>query len=260
MTTSFLYIDILGFRELTLNESEKIPMIFSTIDKLKVHKHFAFKTIMFSDTILVFNEDKNRSSDYYYTYLIEFTQQLFYNLSAINIYFRGIITTGNFYYEKLKNIESYYGQALIDCYDNEKGIKAIGLFVNDTTLNDVLIFDKSKFDNKFWFIFLCQSLSNLYKDTSGILPIDLNLLTDADAYYRIDEDLRFLREIEFLKKNHPIESVREKYENTYTQYKLFMPKFFDLFEKDGFLPSTLNENYIGSINSFELLSEKEIKT
>lgn len=256
MTTSFLYIDILGFRELTLNKSEKIPLIFSTIDKLKVHKHFAFKAVMFSDTILIFNEDFGRSSDYYYTYLIEFTQQLFYDLSAINIYFRGIITTGDFCYNKLKNIESYYGQALIDCYDDEKGIIAIGLFVESANSKNIIVFDKAKYDDKFFFIILCQSLSNLYNHTSGILPIDLDILMESDDYHRIDEDLRFLREIEYLKNNHNSESVRKKYENTYVQYKLYMPEFFLQFEEKGFLPSTLNENYFGSINPFELLSEK----
>lgn len=257
MNTSFLYIDILGFRELTESKSEKIPLIFSTINKLKVHRHFAFKTIMFSDTILVFNQDTSRTQDYYFTYLVEFTQELFYNLGSLNIFFRAIITSGEFKYEKLKNIESYYGKALIECYDAEKNIKAIGLFVKKEFSDNIITFDTSAFSENYLFIHLCQSLTRLYRDTNGILPIDINILAETDDYFRIDEDLRFLREIEFLKKHHKIESVRNKYEITYNQYKKYLPNFFISFEEQGFLPTTINENYHGHINPFELLSEEE---
>lgn len=50
-----LYIDILGFTEMAIKEPRKVERIFATIDSLNVHQHGAFKTIVFSDTILVYN-------------------------------------------------------------------------------------------------------------------------------------------------------------------------------------------------------------
>ena len=53
----FLYIDICGFSKMTKNCPEKIEKIFKILDTIKAHNHSGFRTIVFSDTILVFNED-----------------------------------------------------------------------------------------------------------------------------------------------------------------------------------------------------------
>jgi len=107
--------------------------------------------------------------------------------------------------------------------------------------------------------FLCQSILNLYRDTEGKLPINnLNIFTETDTYFRIDEDLRFLREINYIKENFPVEKVRKKYEKVYEIYKTRLPLFFEAFEKQGFLPFTLSEYYPGGINPFILLAETEI--
>ena len=98
---SFLYIDILGFSKMTNNSPNKIEQVFQILDSIKVHRHFAFKTIVFSDTILVFNEDDSRSDDYYVTYLCEFVQDLFYRTIYLNVFFRAVITKGEFKYQKL---------------------------------------------------------------------------------------------------------------------------------------------------------------
>lgn len=47
-----LYIDILGFREMTLSEPRKVARVYAILDKLNVHQHPNFETIVFSDTIL----------------------------------------------------------------------------------------------------------------------------------------------------------------------------------------------------------------
>jgi len=52
-----LYIDILGFTDMTNNEPRKVARVYSILDELNVHKHNSFKTIVFSDTILVYNPD-----------------------------------------------------------------------------------------------------------------------------------------------------------------------------------------------------------
>ena len=77
---------------------------------------------------------------------------------------------------------------------------------------------------------------------------------------RIDEDLAFFREIVFIKEKHPCEKIREKYQTVYDWYKEKTPKFFEVFEKQGFLPFILNPSYCGSINPFETIAEQELTT
>ena len=52
-----LYIDILGFTEMVAKDPRKVARVYSILDTLKVHKHNSFTTIVFSDTILVYNND-----------------------------------------------------------------------------------------------------------------------------------------------------------------------------------------------------------
>lgn len=259
MERTFLYIDILGFRNLVKNNSSKIEQIFEIINGLKVHKDCAFQTIVFSDTILVFNKNEDHQCHYYVTYLIEYAQQLFYRLSQINIYFKGIITTGDFNFTQLKNIDAYYGLALIETYKDESLLEGFGLFINKKLDKEVVVFDKIDFNEKYDFILLCQSFVNLYKHTNGVLPINnTSILSETDTYFRIDEDLRFFREIEYLKNNHPEQKIKNKYEKVYNLYKSATPLFFKEFESDGFLPSTLDSDYVCSLNPFEILAESEL--
>lgn len=258
MKKIFLYIDILGFEKLVRNKSSKVDKIFKIIDELNVHRHFALKTIVFSDTILVFNKSEDHQNHYYVTYLIEYVQELFYKLSNLNIYFKGLITLGEFNFSKLNNIDAYYGLALIDTYKDESKLEGFGLYVDKKITNDIVVFDKIKFDEKYDFVLLCQSLILLYEHTNGKLPIDTEILFETDTFYRIDEDLRFLREIEYLKNEHPVKKIKDKYQKVYEIYKSATPEFFKKFEKEGFLPFTLNPDYPGNINPFEILAEIEL--
>lgn len=260
MERGFLYIDILGFSQMVREHSAKIPQVFEIIDELSVHSHYAFRAIVFSDTIIVYNEDDEMPSHYYVTYLIEFAQQLFYRLLSIGVYFRGLITNGEFELHKLANIHAYWGNALIDAYNDEKNLKGFGLFVKKDLSNEILIFEKMSVGNKYDFVFLCQSYMDLYKRVHGELPVDLDLLTETDEFDRIDEDLWFFREIAFIKEHHPCGSVKEKYQTVYNWYKEKTPKFFKVFEEQGFFPFILNPGYYGSINPFVVIAEQELTT
>lgn len=68
-------------------------------------------------------------------------------------------------------------------------------------------------------ILLCNSFVKLNKKTKGVLPIDLNLLTDTDDYHRIEKDLRFFREIAYIKEHTQNPKIKRKYENVYDRYK-----------------------------------------
>lgn len=258
MNRTFLYIDILGFEHFVRENPDKVDQIFAIFDTLKVHKHFALQTVVFSDTILVFNIDENLSTDYYCTYLVEYSQELFYRLSAINVYFKGILTYGEFNFSKMTNIKAYYGVALIDAYKDESTLEGFGLYVDKRLSSEIIVFDKVPFTEKYEFILLCQSLKNLYSTTEGVLPVDINLLSETDTFHRIDEDLRFFREIEYLKQNHTNGKIRAKYQKVYDIYKADLPLFFRTFEDEGFLPFTINSDYKGSINPFDILAEQEL--
>ncbi len=258
MNKAFLYIDILGFENLVRTNPNKVDQVFKIFDSLKLHNHYALQTIVFSDTILVFNKDESLTTDYYCTYLVEYSQELFYRLSAINVYFKGILTFGEFHFSQMKNIQAYYGLALIDTYNDEATLEGFGLYVDRRLSNEIIVFDKVPFTEKYDFVLLCQSLKNLYTTTEGVLPIDINLLSETDSFYRIDEDLRFFREIDYLKQNHPVEKIRAKYQIVYNIYKTDLPLFFTTFEEQGFLPFAINPNYAGNINPFEILAEQEL--
>ena len=237
----------------------KIPQIFDIINGLSVHDHSAFQVIVFSDTILVFNKDREMQNHYFVTYLIEFAQQLFYRLLTIGVYYKGIITYGEFNYSELNNIQAYWGHALIETYTDEKELEGLGLFVRKDISKDILILEKESINSKYDFVFLCQSYMNLYRNVNGLLPIDLDILTETDEFYRIDEDLHFFREIEYLKEKHPCEKVRRKYEMVYNWYKTRTHEFFDIFEKQGFFPMVINPGYSGSMDPFIIIAENELK-
>jgi hypothetical protein len=49
-----LYIDMLGFSDL-VRKRGAVKKLYEIINTLNVHRHDAFKTIAFSDTLLVYN-------------------------------------------------------------------------------------------------------------------------------------------------------------------------------------------------------------
>ncbi|TDG36257.1 hypothetical protein EZJ43_09650 [Pedobacter changchengzhani] len=163
----------------------------------------------------------------------------------------------------MSNIQAYYGLALIDAYKDESNreegaLEGFGLYVDKRLSNEIIVFDKIPFTEKYEFILLCQSIKNLYKTTEGNLPIDINLLSETDTFHRIDEDVRFFREIQYIKRNHPVKKIRAKYQKVYDTYKKELPLFFTTFEEHGFLPFAINSDYAGSIDPFYILAEKEL--
>ena len=219
MKKAFLYIDILGFESMVGSKSYKIEKIFKIFDGLNVFKHPALEVVIFSDTILVFNKNDDWPTHYYVTYLIEYAQELFYKLNWYNIFFKGIITHGEFNFSTLNNFQAYYGEALIETYNDEKTLDGFGLYINKELESAIVIFDKVEYNEKYLFIFLCQSFVNLSEDSNGELPIEIEMLSETDTYFRIDEDLRFFREIQFLRDKFPIEKIKLKYDRVYNTYK-----------------------------------------
>lgn len=260
MNRPFLYIDILAFGAMVSEKSPKIDNIFKIFDRLKVFNHSYLQTIVFSDTILVFpkvEEISTRPNHYFVTYLIEYAQQLFYGLSQINVYFKGIITYGDFHFKQMNNFQAYHGEALVETYNDESLLEGFGLYIKRELNNDVVVFKTVPFSEKYDYILLCQSLVNLSRDNEK-LPVDLNIFSKTDTYHRIEEDLRFFRELLYIKVNHPSERIRAKYQKVYDIYKTSIGPIFTQLENDEFVPFTLNEYFSPSINHIEILAEKEL--
>ena len=101
------------------SNTSKVERIYAILDSLNVHRHNAFKTIVFSDTILVYNPELARTEDdksYLVWYLIEFAEDLHHRLTGQDVFFRAILTAGRFTHYHLENIESFFGEALIDAH------------------------------------------------------------------------------------------------------------------------------------------------
>lgn len=261
MNRPFLYIDILAFGAMVKEKSPKIDYIFKVFDSLNVFHHPFLQTVIFSDTILVFPKDEEisqRSNDYFITYLIEYGQQLFYRLSPKNIYFKGIITYGDFNFKQMSNFQAYHGDALVETYKDESNLEGFGLYINQELKEDVVIFKTVPFDDKYEYVLLCQSFVNLSRDIDK-LPVDLNIFQATDTYFRIEEDLRFFREIHYIKDHHPIEKVRNKYQKVFDIYKTNISPLFAQLEADGFVPFTLNQEFIPTVNHIDILAEEELR-
>ena len=118
-----LYIDILNFSNLVLRKGQ-VEALYYIINRLHVHRHDVFNTIIFSDTILVYNKLHPRSLEevhYIVMYLCEFAQDLFYRLIGRDIHFRDYITCGDFAHYHTANIKDvFYGDGPGRCLQGRK--------------------------------------------------------------------------------------------------------------------------------------------
>lgn len=234
---AFLYIDILGFTDLVNNNSEKIQEIFSIIDGLDVHDKDNLKVVVFSDTILVFTMRESLKINYFVRDMVTYTQELFYKLSSIGVFFKAVLTFGEFSFTKMKNIHAYHGKALVETYFDTNSLEGFGLYISNDMASWILGFDSIKLSEKYSFVLLCHSIINLYKETKGILPISSKLLDKPDEYCdycTLDNDIKFLKTISEIRNSFPVEKVRKKYGFVFNVYKSQLTSFFYQFERHGF--------------------------
>jgi hypothetical protein len=157
----FLYIDILGFKEL-IDTGFDIRRIYERIDRLNAQTDNDFRCIVFSDTILVYaSKAWEGAPSQGVMWLIEFAQELFYFLIALDVHMRAYITYGEFAHYELAHFEAYYGKALVLCYEREKTIKCTGVFIDDeiAALSD--IFALTRFDKHSHYVHVMQTLDDV---------------------------------------------------------------------------------------------------
>jgi len=232
-----LYIDILGFSDLVEKGEKRIDDLYEVIASLNVHRHHAFKTIIFSDTILVYNLDGGEfQEDKYYLvmFLCEFAQDLQYRLTERGVFFRAVIVRGSFKHYELNSVPCFFGKALIDAYRSEKKIKAIGLFIEKSIEKDSDIFKVRSYNDNFSFVFITQSLHQIEYVYDGQFPIEASVIEQTDLIWYLTPEILYLKNLFYLNRFHPDERVREKYFSTWALFKSHYPKTIQHLENTHF--------------------------
>jgi hypothetical protein len=196
---------------------------------LLVHRHHAFTTIVFSDTILVYNTADPRTDhddEYLVMYACEFAQDLLYRTIGTGVHFRAVLLRGEFEHSLLTNIQSFYGQALLEAYRLEKAIESTGLFIHESCSDRNTIFPVVPFSEELSFVYLNQSLETLQTYTGGRLPMpDGHLLEELDIHWRLAFDVRMLADFHRNMRMHPDPRVCVKF---HTSWDLFMRRYPEL--------------------------------
>ncbi|MFG0548914.1 hypothetical protein [Pseudomonas sp. yb_9] len=260
MTDRFLlYIDILGFSEMTRKDPRKVARVYAILNQLNSHHNDSFKTIVFSDTVLVYNvkpAEGDPDREDYVWYLTEFAEHLHHMLTGQDIYFRAALVAGDFFHYRLDNVECFFGGALIDAYNAEKDIPSLGLFMDATCVRYNRFFRLASFNDKFSFVYLNRHLEYLNQRCNGQYPAILGLLEDSPAPF-LPWQVRFLQDIHFQMRNHPSPHVRTKFLTAWDfHYKRYPEMLQTLLQHDFSLNALA---YPGAWNAEASALEKHIK-
>lgn len=247
-----LYIDFLGFSEMVKHKPSKVRELFNIINQLNVHYHDAFKTIVFSDTILVYNIDYAISSsdeDYYVMFLIEFVEDLFYRIANKNFFFRAFIVKGEFEFTELKNFQQYFGKALLKAYNSEKNFPYIGLFIDEKSNKNNKVFTTKKITKDYSYVFINQSLDNYCQDFNEF-PIDKYIAEEDCLIENISADILYLKSLFLLSQSTVDNKILEKTRNTLEIYKQQFPEFYNECLQHNFdiklLGNYVNKNHVNN--------------
>jgi len=235
-----LYIDILGFSQMIEGDPRKVALVFSILDDLNVHQHNAFKTIAFSDTILVYNPrlaTSNSSRSYYVWYLIEFAEDLQHRLTGHDVYFRAVLTEGDFSHYPLKNIECFFGEALNRAHSKEKKIPSIGLFLDHRYSRFNRYFDLVQFDDEYDFVYLTRSLGYLQQYTGGRYPFRDRAIEDQAPH--VPWQVRFLQDVHSNMRNNPSPEIRTKHLTAWDLYARHFPELTRILSDNKFSLASL---------------------
>jgi hypothetical protein len=224
-----LYIDILGFSEMTRKEPRKVARLYSILDSLNAHKHDSFKTIVFSDTILAYNHaiaENDEHRRYLVWYLTEFAEDLHRRLTGQDVYFRAILTSGDFSHYRLKNIECFYGGALIAAYLAEKNIPSLGLFMDKSCIPYNRFFRLAPYDATLSFVYLNRAIENFSHSLGNdpALPIPAAGLDMWSFAPELPWDVRFMKDIYRNMRSHSNPQVRTKFLTAWDFYEQLYPR------------------------------------
>lgn len=237
-----LYIDILGFADLVQSNPPRVRELYNILDALNVHRHPGFRTTVFSDTILVYSDFEPRNDhdhEYAVMFSCEFAQDLMHRLAGRDVFFRAILEYGDFSHHTHKNIQSFFGKALVNAFQREKQLQAVGLFATQACIGRNRVFPSEPFTDDLHYVFLHQSLQRLQRNTGGVLPSSALLVENTDEYHDILWDLSFLASVFENMRQHPDHRVRGKHLATYDLYRRKYPALLAAFEESKFQPECI---------------------
>ncbi|PTQ78759.1 hypothetical protein C8R26_10174 [Nitrosomonas oligotropha] len=235
-----LYIDILGFAEMTKREPRKVARIYSILDRLNVHSHNSFRTIVFSDTVLVYNPElatTDKERQHLVWYLTEFAEDLHHRFTGQDVYFRAILTSGSFAHYHLDNVECFFGEALVNAYLSEKSIPSLGLFIDSYCEKFNRFFRLAKFNEDYSFVYLNRSLETLEEYTGGKYPITDFGITDQAPH--TPWQVRFLQDVYQNMRQHKSPMVRTKFLTAWDFYAKRYPSLTQVLVENNFALSSL---------------------
>jgi len=236
-----LYIDILGFSELVESEL-RTKELYSIIDSLNVHNHGYFQTIVFSDTIVVYNKEPvkdKETAEYVVWYATEFAEDLHFRLIGKNIYFRAMLTYGEFEHYHLSNIECYFGSSLVNAYNSEKNIPATGLFIDSKCQKLLRFFSSEIFNDKWHFVYLERTFDGLEKMMYGNFPIRRDIFLEGESVPFLISALEFIKGIYINMRNNASPNIRAKFLSTWDFYHRRYPVILDALITSNFSPEPL---------------------
>lgn len=230
------------------SNSGLIDELYGIIDSLNVHKHDAFRTLVFSDTILVYNkEDPSNESEHQYLvmYSIEFAQDLFYRLTGKDTYFRATLRYGEFSHSTLKHIDAYHGPALIDAYRDERNIPATGVFIHKSVWQHNSVFRTVPFTPNYKFVIINQVLLSVWDEYGPTVPLPISgyEFQNGDYPWRVAPDILYFQAMHTHMISHPVPAVRAKHQATWQLYRSLFQPLLDALEHHNFDPTSVVKEY-----------------
>ena len=205
-THHLLYIDILGFAELTKSNPAKVEDVFRIITKMRKRNESVYDILIFSDTILVTNRGTPATTDdqmFCVQWLFEFGVDLQYQLSQLDIFYRAVLINGEFNSYKQEGVDCFYGQALIDAYKKEKDIKCVGLFLDKSSNQHHGGFPAIRHNEDL----VLSTLPIRLKNTQSILAVgsflDRFILDETDSCWLLTYDVKYLSQLYKHGREHP---------------------------------------------------------
>lgn len=228
MTDKYLlYLDLLGFGALVDSGSSKIAKLYAVLDDLNVHRHEAFTTIVFSDTVLIYNRlDPASDNDHQYLnmYSCEFVQDLMSRTAGSGLAFRAVLMRGDFRHDHMVHIEAFYGSALVGAYRLEKSLQCVGLFMHASSRESNKIFNTQRFDQDLDYVFVTQGMDSLQMFSAGQYPMPYgkDLIASAGIEFNLAWELSALYEI-YRMREDPTPAIRAKYLAAWQMYEKQYP-------------------------------------
>lgn len=234
----FLYLDILGFTELVKRRNgNAIADLYEVIASLNANRHDAFKVVVFSDTVVVYNVnggDIPEDASYLVMFLCEFVKDLMHRLTGRDIYFRAVITYGDFTHYELNGIPCFFGNALVEAHASEKQLKAIGLFIRNDIAQHCDIFRHRMFNETYNFVYVTQSLSEPNAFGEDGYPIPSELIWASEAQWEIYPELSHVaRMLAGSQDSSLAPDVRAKYASSWEMYCAEYPNITGQLIKSG---------------------------